>query len=237
MIASSYAHAATGATATSAVVGHGIPSSHHDGPSTFSTLSLSSLMEQIRELSTPAPTSMTLTAALQLLEPLDINRDVFLMTRSYLHNWLIWAYHQKVSKLEASRVQAAVRLAATRLGLTPPRMDMEYTDPGPIDCTLLSLEGHPLLLRPNVEVVDIDSERKKQQEGWMKIPESLRRVKSLPTAPPNNEAEEATTPMDEDLDEKDGHVLCSAAPARFYEVRRITKQIWQCNTLPILLFR
>jgi hypothetical protein len=172
---------------------------------------------QLEELSRPPPTSMTLTATLQLLAPLDTKTDCFLMTRSYVQNWLIWAYHQKISKVEAGRVEAAVRLAADKLGLTPPSLDMEHTDPGPIDSSILSLEGRPLLLRPNAVVVDgtVEATPAALEQG----DSSLRRVKSLPVQLKQEIKEDDPTTYN--FDEKDGHLECCAVPERFYEVCRV----------------
>lgn len=139
------------------------------------------------------------------------------MTRSYVQNWLIWAYHQKISKGEAGRVEAAVRLAADKLGLTPPSLDMEHTDPGPIDSSILSMEGHPLLLRPNVEVVDGTVEATSASLEAADSP--LRRVKSLPVELKRETKEDE--PTTHSFDEKNGHPECCAVPERFYEVCRI----------------
>jgi hypothetical protein len=173
---------------------------------------------QLEELSRPHPTSMTLTATLQLLAPLDTKTDGFLMTRSYVQNWLIWAYHQKISKVEAGRVEAAVRLAADKLGLTPPSLDMKHTDPGPIDSSILSLQGHPLLLRPNVVLVDGTVEA--TRAAWEAVEDSpLRRVKSLPVELKRETKED--DPATHSFDEKEGMPECCAVPERFYEVCRL----------------
>lgn len=163
----------------------------------------------VQELSTPHPESLTLQATLQLLDPFDTKSDVFLMTRSYLQNWLIWAYHQQVSKSETARVDAALRLAADRYGLVPPQDQHNYhvegdpyADPGPIDAAFLSLsEGHchELLLSPNVVVKEgtgsgcmsnggeVGSSALLRQDQLDKeFPELLRRVKSLPMEGSNN---------------------------------------------------
>ncbi|KAL3924746.1 MAG: hypothetical protein SGILL_000856 [Bacillariaceae sp.] len=145
---------------------------------------------QVQELSTPLPESFTLVAALQLLDPFDTKTNVFLMTRSYLQNWLLWAYHQQVSKSETARVDAALKLAAERYGLTAPqdalRYNLEFLDPGPMDAGFLSLEGHDLLLSPNVVVREgtsalfKQSTQPHQDKLDAEFPELLRRVKSLP---------------------------------------------------------
>ena len=204
----SYASAASG---TSSGLNH-----NHSRPHKNNTKQ-SSFALQVQELSEPPPESLTLTAALQLLEPLDTNVDVYLMSRSYVQNWIIWAYHQKVGKVESPRVEAALRLAADRLGLSEPALDMPFCDPGPIDSSLLSMEGYPLLLTPNVEVVDGLS----AEDGADFVPEALRRVKSLPieSKKESKEAEEdVLSEVEETLDEKDDKILCCAVSERFYEV-------------------
>jgi len=129
--------------------------------------------ERIRKLANPPPTSFTLTAALQLLQPKAPRQTAYLMDKPYLQNWLQWAYDQHAAVVvegdnnnnnngtadESSRVKAALRLAAVQEGLAPPNPnfsphgDYGGDDPGPIDATALSVEGHPLLLSPHVRVL------------------------------------------------------------------------------------
>jgi hypothetical protein len=131
---------------------------------------------QVQELSEPSPESFSLAATLQLLDPFETstrttsnsnhndddeddddeggmrrasnNNDmVYLMTPSYLQNWLYWAFHQNVKKGESNRLVEALKLAAKRYGLTPPQdataQQLEdYVDPGPIDATFLSLNNN-----------------------------------------------------------------------------------------------
>jgi hypothetical protein len=109
---------------------------------------------QYEELYRPRPKSMTLIAALMLLDspltsPESRERWVFLMTREYLQNWLTWALNQPVSPDEEHRVRMALRLAIEAQGLT---LSSSFHEPGPIDASKLSVDGHPLLLRPNVVV-------------------------------------------------------------------------------------
>lgn len=177
------------------------------------TQTMPNILSQIQELSSPPPQSLTLTAVLKLLEPLEETQpDVFLMTRSYVQNWLIWAYHQKVSKAEASRVEEAIRLAAERLGLAAPRVGMEHDNPGPIDAYILSMEGHPLLLRPNVTVRDGFTDPE------LRVPAMLRRVKSLPDEVEKKD-EIGDVPERDSLDFHGNQILCCAVPHQFYEVR------------------
>lgn len=202
---------------------------------------------QVQELSTPPAQSFTLVATLQLLDPFDTRSDVFLMTRSYLQNWLIWAYHQQVAKNETSRVDAALRLAAERYGLRPPQTvvsdEFAYADPGPIDVCFLSIEGHDLLLKPNVVVKEGElhtrttiSTQPDQERLDSEFPELLRRVKSLSTAEdgqkngsnPAGTSDASTTGTEDDegnnhhnnelLDVDGENLLCCAVPERFYEV-------------------
>lgn len=172
----------------------------------------SSIISQIQELSQPPPESLTLTAVLQLLEPLEETQpDVFLMTRSYVQNWLIWAYHQKVNKTESARVEEGIRLATERLGLATPRINMKYENPGPINSSILSMEGHQLLLRPNVTVRD------GLGESQLPVPASLRRVKSLPEEVVK-ETPEGDSPEYDSLDFEGNQIVCCAVPNQFYEV-------------------
>ncbi|KAG7349657.1 ubiquitin carboxyl-terminal hydrolase [Nitzschia inconspicua] len=202
---------------------------------------------QVQELSSPPPESFTLVSSLQLLDPLDTKTSVFLMTRSYLQNWLLWAYHQQVSKSETSRVDAALKLAAERYGLTAPQEalqnHLDYADPGPMDASFLSLEGHDLLLSPNVIVkegnVIKQSTQPRQDKLDAEFPELLRRVKSLPmeddkkqmdstggdivvddrTKGGSTVATHEEDPLDS-MDVEGDAILCCAVPARFYETLR-----------------
>lgn len=115
---------------------------------------VSPYQHRIRKLAQPPPTSLPLTAALQLLEPTCIGQTVYLMDQTYLLNWLRWALHQIVPDSEASRLREAIRLAALQMGLpTSPHDDDDYHDPGPVDATTLSMVGHPLVLSPLVQVI------------------------------------------------------------------------------------
>lgn len=173
----------------------------------------SSIMSQIEEFSDPPPQSFSLVATINLLEPLEETQpDVFLMTRSYVQNWLVWAFHQKVNKTETVRVEEATKLAARRLGLTTPRIGMAYQDPGPIDASMLAAEGDPLLLRPNVTVKD------GLAESHLSVPSALRRVKSLPDES-EKKSEIGDSPQYDSLDFDKDHFLCCAVPCQFYEVR------------------
>jgi hypothetical protein len=117
-----------------------------------------------QELYSSPPTSMTLLAALFLLDnPLytkTVFNKVFLLSKGYLQNWLTWAYHQPVLPAEIRRLQLAVRLAAESLSLPVPKLNDPFQDPGPIDATSLSHDDSPLVLRDNVVVWDGT-----QQEG------------------------------------------------------------------------
>ena len=168
---------------------------------------------QLEELSKPEPQSMTLIATLQLLAPLGTKTDVFLLSRSYLQNWLIWAYHQKVAKTESSRVEAAVRMASECMDLPLPHAEMAYDDPGPIDSSILSIEGHPLLLRPNVEVNDPSINQRRD------VPYAIRQVKSLP-----DKDQDLVDPAERDVSSSDQEntVRCCAVPQSFYETLRST---------------
>lgn len=111
-----------------------------------------------QELYSPPPSTMTLLAALLLLDnPLytkTVFNKVFLLSKGYLQNWLTWAYHQPVPPGEIRRLQMAVRLAAESLSLPVPKLNDPFQDPGPIDSTSLSDDECPLVLRDNVAVWD-----------------------------------------------------------------------------------
>jgi hypothetical protein len=106
---------------------------------------------------------MTLVSALLLLDSplteipvvesssleLELQQGVYLMTRDYLQNWLSWALHQPTPPDEVHRVKKALQLAAEAQGLT---LESAFTEPGSIDAFPLSVEGHPLLLKPNMVV-------------------------------------------------------------------------------------
>ena len=181
----------------------------------LTNLSLPSLETQLKELSHPQPQSFILMAVLQLLAPLDSPTDVFLMSRSYMQNWLAWANHENVPPTEKQRLQTGVRLAAEKLGLKPPSFHMKYTDPGPIDNSTLSIDGFSLLLKPNVVLRDGTQER-------VGVEDIFPRVQSLPnpsaTSTPNN-ALSSTQEDEEDIDVDGDDILCCAVPAKFYEVR------------------
>eukprot|EP00977_Amphora_coffeiformis_P001681 scaffold316_cov158-Amphora_coffeaeformis.AAC.5 len=107
----------------------------------------------IKRLSQPPPSSFTLVAALQLLEPVEAGQTVYLLPPSYVQNWLTWAFHQLVPEDEEGRVKEALRLAAVQFGLVPPMEKANYTDPSSIDiATALAVEGHPLVLDPTVRL-------------------------------------------------------------------------------------
>lgn len=201
---------------------------------------------QVQELSDPPPESLSLAATLQLLDPLEASSDdesynmVYLMTPSYLQNWLFWAFHQNVKKGESNRLVEALKLAAQRYGLTPPQdatpQQLEdYADPGPIDATFLSLEGdgNDLLLGPRVAVKEggLDLGRKYNHSTLdQEFPELLRRVKSdsdfhkttNTSTNNNNNADWSGSgirihPRDS-MDVDGDKILCCAVPSRFYEV-------------------
>ena len=184
----------------------------------LTNLSRPSLETQLKELSHPQPQSFILMAVLQLLAPLDSPTDVFLMSRSYMQNWLAWANHENVPPTEKQRLQTGVRLAAEKLGLKPPSFHMKYTDPGPIDNSTLSIDGFSLLLKPNVVLRDGTQER-------VGVEDIFPRVQSLPnpsaTSTPNNAL--STQEDEEDIDVDGDDILCCAVPAKFYEVRILFK--------------
>eukprot|EP00980_Cylindrotheca_fusiformis_P028571 scaffold22612_cov138-Cylindrotheca_fusiformis.AAC.5 len=172
------------------------------------SISKPSLESQVKELSEPPPQSLTLTAALHLLAPMEENSDVYLMTRSYMQNWLIWAYHEKVPKGETQRVQTALKLAAERLGLQAPNFQLPFNDPGPVNNSSLSEEGFPLLLNSNVILRDGSSSKS----------DLIPRAHSLPLDNPANDSEL----LDSNLDMDGDNIVCCAVPAKFYAILRST---------------
>jgi len=152
------------------------------------------------DLFTPPPESFTLVAALFLLEP--PKNSVFLMSRGYLENWVRWAYQQRIQSHETDRLRKALKLVAEAH-----QFDLinnpEYSDPGPIDNRELSIPGHPLLLRPEVEVGEPQS---------VLTPRPLRRVLSF-NAVTNGHGNSSEGNGDES--EK---VQCCVVQERFYEV-------------------
>ncbi|CAB9517045.1 Ubiquitin carboxyl-terminal hydrolase [Seminavis robusta] len=140
--------------------------------------------EHLRHLTEPAPSSMVLTASLQLLTgPLVPPHNVYLMTPQYLQNWLNWAYCQAVGPGEKERTKEVLRLAALRHSLAPPNQDSQYANPGPINANELSMQGHPLLLRPDASVLVQPSSGTASVANAADdyTPSALRRATSLPS--------------------------------------------------------
>lgn len=147
---------------------------------------------------------MTLVAALLLLEP-PTSSSVYLMSCAYLQNWLRWAFNQPVVPGEMDRVKQALQAAAD-----VHQMDLivdEYTDPGPIDNRDLSMPGHALLLRPQVQV------------GQLQLPPLSMGI----TRQRNNSIISGSTTTTNGhgnpAEEEDVKISCSVVPERFYEVR------------------
>ena len=174
---------------------------------------LSSVQQQrIRHLLQPPPTSFTLVASIHLLQPRAIGQTVYLMDKEYLENWLCWALHQQVVASEESRVREAVRLAAQSLGLAPPYEGNKCKEPGPIDSTRLSMEGHPLLLSPFVRI---------HKDLWQPATRGLPRVRSAPS----NEWSKSNghglgSPDDSTVIVTEDHIECIAVVEAFYETLR-----------------
>lgn len=163
---------------------------HHNGvaSTTVSTTALnSSNSAHFKQLINPPPTSMVLSASLQLLTgPLVPPHNVYLMTQQYLQNWINWAFHQSVATpAEQERLKEVLRLAAIRLRLRCPTRDSTYADPGPINSNELSMQGHPLLLRPDATVLVVPESQAKASPNITpeehSVPSNLRRARSLPT--------------------------------------------------------
>ena len=148
------------------------------------------------DLYMPQPTSMTLVAALLLLEP--PTKSVYLMSKPCLQNWLRWAYHQPVAPGEMDRVKQALKLAANahQLDITV----VEYTDPSPVDNGDLSVPGYPLLLRPEIDEVQAP-------ENMQPL---LQKAKSF---------KGDTKGHGHPAEAENGKISCCVVPERFYEVR------------------
>lgn len=203
--------------------------------------------EHLRQLLYPPPTSMVLVAALQLLTgPLSPPHSVYLMSPSYLQNWILWAFHQTVPEGEKNRLKEILRLASVRYKLQTPMLDMIFDDPGPINANdYLSMEGHPLLLRPNVTVchsshdmiVDTTTTTASGMLGdgttvttatggsvgnTTVVPSALRRARSLPDKNylDATRTKATTTGDGENNDNNNTELLACAVPEIFYEVRK-----------------
>lgn len=140
---------------------------HHGGSSTAAGGTTTAAAPDRAPSPPPQPTTWVGVAALQLAPPEAQQQQsqissthqhhspvVYLLTVQYLRKWLQWAY-----QLDAS-ARDQLRKSAVALGLAPPTdnndNDKEDDDdddtPGPIDSTVLSVEGHPLVLSPLVKL-------------------------------------------------------------------------------------
>jgi hypothetical protein len=163
---------------------------------------------------------MVLIASLQLLtEPLIPPHNVYLMTQQYLQNWVNWAFHQPAaSPSEQERLKEVLRLAAVRLRLACPTQDTQYANPGPINSNELSMQGHPLLLRPDATVLTLQPDQNQAAATASSsaddpaVPASLRRARSLPTSGYLNAARAGTE------GETTVEFRSCAVPEQFYEV-------------------
>lgn len=198
--------------------------------------------EHLRQLTEPPPTSMVLAASLQLLTgPLVPPFRVYLMTQQYLQNWLNWAFHQPCSPIstnpnydnngrtplsEQQRLAEVIRLAAVRHNLACPTHDTQYTDPGPMNANDLSLQGHPLLLRPDAAVLvqpaplpdanKVNGGNGINADGSdLMTPAALRRARSLPNARGYLHAAQSGA-----NGEEPSEFRCCAVPESFYETLR-----------------
>lgn len=159
------------------------------------------------DLFSPPTETFTLAAALFLLEP--PKESVFLMPRGYLENWVRWASQQTVPTHEKDRVRKAFKLIAEAYEFDLDNPD--YADPGPIDNRELSIPGHPLLLRPEVEVGETQSVLNQTP---------LRRVLSFNAITTTTSTNGHANPSDkEESEEASDKVKCCVVPERFYEVR------------------
>jgi hypothetical protein len=152
------------------------------------------------DLFSPPTETFTLLAALFLLE--QPKNSVFLVPRTYLENWVQWAWAQRIPPQETDRLRNALKLVAEAHEFDLSNTD--YHDPGPIDNRELSIPGHPLLLRPDVQVGE-------PQSAF--LPTALKRVLSL----------NAVSNQPGNLAEQNGEsnkVRCCVVQERFYEVSK-----------------
>jgi hypothetical protein len=139
---------------------------------------------------------------------------VYLLDHNYVMNWLIWCLHQNVKKQkgdEDKRLEQCVRRAAQHLRITPcPEKGMKYNDPGCIDSSNLSVEGHPLLLDERVRV---------HQETAETISNTATNGKTFS----KQHSQMKHTMETSHSDTESSHVLvkyCVAIPEAFYELLR-----------------
>lgn len=92
-----------------------------------------------------------------------------------------------------------------------PYRGLNYENPGPIDSSILAMEGHDLLLRPNIMVKDGTT------GSAVQVPSMLRRAKSLPDEG-EKKADDEDFPEHDTLDMEGSTLLCCAVPQQFYEV-------------------
>ena len=127
---------------------------------------------------------------------------VHLVPRDYLENWVYWAWAQPVPPHETERLRKALKLVAEAHEFDLLSHDAaDYHNPGPIDNRQLSIPGHALLLRPDVQVGE-------PQSAF--LPTALKRVLSL------NAVSSQRNPASEN-GESD-KVQCCVVQERFYEV-------------------
>lgn len=157
---------------------------------------------------------MVLLASLQLLTaPLVPPHNVYLMSPQYLQKWLNWAYHEPLtSPGEKSRLKEVIRLAAIRHSLACPAHDTPHPNPGPMDANALSMQGHPLLLRPDASVL-VQPQAPNAPQPIENAPIALVRAKSLPN---RGYLDAALSGANADTPNE---FRCCAVPEVFYEVR------------------
>jgi len=189
--------------------------------------------EYLRQLTDPPPTSMVLVACLRLLTaPLVPPHNIYLMTQAYLQNWLNWAYQQPLASAnEKDRLKEVIRLAAIRHSLACPTPETQYSNPGPIDGNDLSMQGHPLLLRPDAAVLVQPAPPRTATKDAVdeSTPSALRRARSLP----NNNFRKNRGYLDAALSGANGgeaQFRTCAVPELFYEVS------WPRRTVIVVFF-
>ena len=181
--------------------------------------------EHLKKLVEPPATAMVLIASIHLLTaPLVPPHKVYLMTQQYLQNWINWAINQPVSSVhEKERLNEVLRLAAVRLRLACPTSETQFANPGPINANELSMQGHPLILRPDATVIATQEHQAGAAAAAAAaateddaVPASLRRAKSLPNTTRYLDAALAGTDGETNLEFR-----CYAVPEQFYEVSNL----------------
>ena len=172
---------------------------------------------------------------------------VYLLPRSWMINWLIWANHQSCTVEELPHKQPLFIELCELLQLDHEVIlnpDTLYTDPGPIDATSLSLMGHPLLLKPNIvfgkgTVPDMMQRQQnrgrsktKQEEPKIRRSSSLSGLSKIALEAPKTTTAAATN----DRSFKNNSIGCCAVSESFYEYIKSIHGV-RCNDFKTVSFQ